>query len=266
MFALEGEFRLRVVEALVHGLERYLLPPRRVVAGLAALREGAMVRVFVTVGTLAEWNSGVSGFAVRSRCVALGALHLCVQSGQRIARLAMIELPNVDGFPVFKVVTRLTGLSETSVVWILVASCTGGGQTEVSPSEIFDSDRDAFRGGNSRRCMTAIAAQSRMLAFESVSRLFVIECLDVPLDEREIFAIVFRVAARALLARIRRNVVSGVQSPVSSDAACDLRMTIQALQSRLSAEFVTTGAIRRSVQRLMGAGERAGRNLCRSAT
>ena len=39
-----------------------------------------------------------------------------------------------------------------------------------------------------------------MLAFEGISCFFVIEALDIPLDQREIFAIVLGVTARAFLA------------------------------------------------------------------
>ena len=49
-----------------------------------------------------------------------------------------------------------------------------------------------------------------MLAFQQVSRFFVIESLDVPLDQREVFPVVLRVASGAFLAGAGKNVVGGV--------------------------------------------------------
>lgn len=51
-----------------------------------------------------------------------------------------------------------------------------------------------------RRVMALVTGQACMLAFESVSRFFVVEILEIPLDQREIFAVVLGVTARALLA------------------------------------------------------------------
>jgi len=51
-----------------------------------------------------------------------------------------------------------------------------------------------------RRIMALVTRQSGVLTLEGVSRLFVIEALDIPLDQREVFSVVLGVAARALLA------------------------------------------------------------------
>jgi len=82
-----------------------------------------------------------------------------------------------------------------------------------------------------------------MLPFEQVSRFLVIERLDVPFDQREIFAIVFRVTARALLAGTGRNVVGCMQSLVGVEAHSDFGVAIQALERSLSTELVATGAV-----------------------
>ena len=216
-------------------------------AGLTPLRKAAVVRISVAIGTLVEWNSCVSWFVVRSRRVAPGTRNLRVQSGQRIACLAVIELPDVDRLPVFEVVARLASLAQTPVVRVLVAGGTGGRQAEISTAEVFDLNGRAFCGWNSCRRVATIATQPRMLAFENVSRLFVIEGLDVPLDEREVFAVVLGMAACALLARAWRDVVGCVQSFASDETACDLGMAVQALQSGLSAKLVASGAVRGSV-------------------
>ena len=46
-----------------------------------------------------------------------------------------------------------------------------------------------------------------MLAFQQISRVFVIEGPDVPLDQRKVFAVVLRMTPGALLAGADRNVV-----------------------------------------------------------
>ena len=87
MLAFQRELRFRVVEAFIHRLQRNLLPAAGVVARLAALREAAVVRIFVAVRAGIERNAGILRLPIRSVYMALGALHLCVQSGQRIACL-----------------------------------------------------------------------------------------------------------------------------------------------------------------------------------
>lgn len=48
--------------------------------------------------------------------------------------------------------------------------------------------------------MALVTGQPCMLAFEGVSRFFMIEALEIPLDQGEVFAVVLGVAAPALLA------------------------------------------------------------------
>src|ERR1700692_1917602 len=47
MFSFERKLRLRVVKTLIHRRDRNLLPARRAVAGLAALRKTPAMRIFV---------------------------------------------------------------------------------------------------------------------------------------------------------------------------------------------------------------------------
>ena len=97
-----------------------------------------------------------------------------------------------------------------------------------------------------------------MLAFERVSSLLVIESLAIPLDQREIFSVMFRVTARAFLARAGIDVIGRMQSLMRSDARRDLAMTVQTLESRRRSEFVATSTVCGPVQRRMRAGERTG--------
>ena len=98
------------------------------------------------------------------------------------------------------------------------------------------------------RRMAPVARQPCMLAFERVSSLLVIEGLDIPLDQREIFSIVFRVAARAFLARAWIDVIGRMQSSMRSDARGNLAVTIQTLQSGCRSQLVATCAVGRTVQ------------------
>ena len=96
--------------------------------------------------------------------------------------------------------------------------------------------------------MALAAPQDRVLAFEQVSSFLVIERFDIPLDQRKVFTVMLRVATGAFLAGAGRNVVSGVQAFASRKPCGNFGVTVQALQRRLAAKFVTTGAVGGSVQ------------------
>lgn len=107
MLTFKGKFGFGVIKALAHLLQRNLLPAIGAVAGLAALREAAMMRILVAVRTLVEWKADILRLAIRSVGMALCALHLRMQPSQRISRLRVIKLADADRFPVLKVVTGL---------------------------------------------------------------------------------------------------------------------------------------------------------------
>ena len=176
-----------------------------------------MMRVFVTIGALVERNAHVLRLAVRPVGVALGALYLGMQASQgiaglRVVKLGLTGLADIDRLPVHKIVALQAVRSEAAFVLIFVAGNATRRQTKIGSARILDFDRRAFLGRDVGRVMAFVACQTSVLAFEQVSRFLVIERLDVPFDQREIFAIVFRVTARALLAGTGRNVVSRMQS------------------------------------------------------
>ena len=121
MFAQQGELGLGMVKALVQRLQVNLLPSARVVAGLAALRETAMMRVLMAIGTLVERDAYILRLAIGAVDVALGALHLGVQSSEWIPSLGVIELAHVDRLPVHEVVAGLAVRTEAPFVLVLVA-------------------------------------------------------------------------------------------------------------------------------------------------
>jgi len=266
VLAFKRELGLGMIEALVHGLERNLLPSAGTVARLAALREAPMVRIFVTIGTLIEGNTNVLRFAVGSIHVAISALYLRMQASQRITGLRVIKLgltglADIDRLPVREIVALKAILAEAALVLILVAADATRRQTEVSAAWIFDLDGRTFLRGDARWVVALAALQARVLAFEQVSGFLVIERLGIPLDQREVFPVMLRVASGTFLAGAGRDVVGGVQAFASRKPGGNFGVTVQTFQCRLAAKFVTTGAFSGSVQRLVRPRERSRRDL-----
>ena len=110
---------LGVIEALIYRTDRNLLPAARVMAGLACLREAALVRIAVAVRAFAEWEPDIARLVVRSRGMALCACDLRMKPGERIAGFPVIELADV--FPPCRVVTLLAVRPQASIVLVLVA-------------------------------------------------------------------------------------------------------------------------------------------------
>jgi hypothetical protein len=89
------------------------------------------MRIFMTIRALIESDSRVSQLIVWSRRMALGALDLSVQTGERISRLRVIKLADADYLPVFEVMTLLAGCFETSTMRILMTTGTSGRQAQI---------------------------------------------------------------------------------------------------------------------------------------
>jgi hypothetical protein len=242
VFALQRKLRLGVIKALIQRLSGDLFPSACVVAGLAGLPgEASTVGVLVAVRALVERNPRILRLAIRFVGVALRALHLGVQPRQWVARLRVIELGNADLLPVFEIVALLTGRTKAALMGVLVTTAACGGETEIGPVQVLDLDGWAVGGRDARRIVAFVAGKAGVLAFEHVARFLMIEGLDIPLDQREVLAIVLRVAARALLAGVGRNVVGGVQAFVGGKPCRNLGMTVQTFQSRLPAKLVAAG-------------------------
>jgi|SRR5579859_817753 len=95
-------------------------------ARLASLGKAAVVRILVAIGALVERNTHVLRLAVGTVRVALGALHLGMQAGQRIARLRVIELRGADRFPILEIVALLAGRTKPAFVLILMTANAPG--------------------------------------------------------------------------------------------------------------------------------------------
>ena len=230
-------------------------------AGLASLGKAAMVWIAVAVTALVEWDTGVPRLAILAGSMALGAGDRGVQSSQRIPRLAVIELTDIDGFPVFHIVALLAGRTQSPIMWVLVTRCTSGRETKVGAAQVFDLDGCALRSSNARRRVATVAIQRGMFSYQRVSRLLVIERFGVPLDKWKIFAVMIGVTTRALFAGAGLNVVGSVQASACHYSPGNLRMAVHAAKGGRSAQLVAGGAVGRSVEKLVGTGQRPRRNL-----
>ena len=111
----------------------------------------------------------------------------------------MIELAG-GNFPTVVIVALQAGLSESALVFILVAGGARRRDTEKGLVQIFELDTFTVRPRHVFRRVTPIAGQARVLTFKRITGLLVVKGPDVPLDQRKIRAIVLGVAASAFLA------------------------------------------------------------------
>lgn len=92
--------------------------------------------------------------------------------------------------------------------------------------------------------VTAAASEPRVLALKHISRLFVIEGLDVPLNQGRIFAVVFRVATHTVLTGSRFQVIRSVQASPRCNAGRNLTVTIHTFEFGFAGrQSMTSGAI-----------------------
>ena len=176
----------------------------------------------------------------------------------------MIELTDADGFPVAGVVTLQTIGSEAAVVLVLMTGSTAGRNSKKCPGYVLDLDVRAFVLRDMFWRVTLVTLQPDVFSFEFPVGLRVIEMLEVPFCQGEVFAIVLGVAGNTFQTRARLEVVGSVQTFSHLDAPGNFGMAIQALESGFSGrEFMAGGAVGEAVDRLVSAGKRAGRNLGR---
>jgi len=199
VLSLQRVLRLGVIEVLIHHRQGNPLPTRGAVAGLAALREAAMMRIRMAIGALRERQSCVPRFAVGAGGMALFTLHLRMRAGQRIPRFGVIKLGQVDRLPVGVIVTLQTTRTQPSLMRVLMAGSAGLRYSQKTARQVLHLDRSALLRCDVIGTVAASASHARMFSFENVSGKFVVERLGIPLDQRKILAVMFGVATRALL-------------------------------------------------------------------
>lgn len=111
----------------------------------------------------------------------------------------MIELINVDRLPIREVVALRTVRAQAALVLIRMAVRARLGDAQESAIQI-RLDPHTLKRRDFQRGVALVAAQARVPPFERITGLLVIEDLDVPLDQREVLAVMFRMAADAFLA------------------------------------------------------------------
>jgi len=90
-----------------------------------------------------------------------------------------------------------------------------------------------------------------VLALKQISGFFVVEGLDIPLDEGEILAVVIGVAAGAFTAGADGYVVGRVKTLVGRNAAAYFGVAFDAFEGCLAAKLVTAHTVGRSTERLV---------------
>jgi len=261
VFSLQRILGFCVVKVFANRSQRDFLPALGAMAGLAALRETPVVRVVVAIRTLGKRNPRIARLGVRARHVALLALHLDVQSGQRILRLGVIKLADVDRLPIRVVVALNTIRAQASFMRILVARGAGLGHAQKAARQVLHLDRWTRCGSDVVGGMTLYTRYARMFALQQVPGELVIEGLRVPLDQWKILAVMFRVTLRALIARPLRDVVRGMESLPRRQTSGDFRVAVKTLQRGRAVELMTRRAVGRPIQRLVSPRKRPGRNL-----
>jgi hypothetical protein len=266
VLAEQRVLRLRVVKSEAR---QQLFPPGSRVAVFASLRlERSFVRIDVAVEAGLEFHVLVTGRpAGHIRLVAFLAFDLDVKTCQRIPGLGVVEL--FRRLPVRKIMTLQAVVSELALVNIFVAWHAILRQAEKGFRRILHLNERAFLGNHVAGHVTFFTSHNGVLSFQVVPRQPVIKLFfrGLPVDQIKVRAIVFEMAADALLPIRIPHLYLGVISVFCSNSLRYFFMAIQAFESRgASAELVTARALRGSSKRLMGFGEGARRDLSASKT
>ena len=155
--------------------------------------------------------------------------------------------------------------AQPAAVRILVAGHAILGQAEPRAGQILDLDLSPLRGENIRWRVALGALDLRVLSFQNISRLAVVEGIDrpIPVNQIEVRAVMFRVALGAFLAVGRVFHQGGVQPAMVPQSLRDLHMAFHAFQfPGRDAQRMTARALRRPTQGLMGFGQRPRGKLC----
>lgn len=229
MLAQQRIFRFRVVE---FELRQNLLPARGRVAVFANLwLERTFVRIHVAIEACLELHVLISRRAAQDiRLVALFARDLNVLAGEGIAGLRMVKL--LCGLPVGKIVALQAIVAELPFVHIFMARHAILREPEKRLGKILVLNKRALFADHVHRRMTFLAGNSRVLAFQLVAGLLVIKLFlgRFPVNQVEIFAVVFEVAANAILSVWIAHLNLVVIPVLGREASRDFLMAIQAFE------------------------------------
>jgi hypothetical protein len=184
--------------------------------------------------------------ALRSRFVALLAGHHLVFPGKRIDRTPVIEAGS--GPPGILLVAAFAIRSLLAPVHVLVAGSALPAKAEERVVQVFYLDLRARAGQNQFRHVTLLAGKGPMFPFESHSGFGrVIETFALQPDEGELFAVMVRMAPRAVGLARGTLVFVRMKARMSVQPALDFHVTFEALKTACPpawSEVVTGSAFR----------------------
>ena len=249
VLSLQRKFRGAVIKVAGRAVE---FPPRSNVARLAGapeldVLERAAVRVHMTVlATAVHEALEQERLAFSRRFVALLAGHHLVFPGKRIDRTPVIEAGS--GPPGILLVAAFAIRSLLAPVHVLVAGSALPAKAEERVVQVFYLDLRARAGQNQFRHVTLLAGKGPMFPFESHSGFGrVIETFALQPDEGELFAVMVRMAPRAVGLARGTLVFVRMKARMSVQPALDFHVTFEALKTACPpawSEVVTGSAFR----------------------
>jgi len=260
VFAEQRIFRFGVVE--IETREKGL-PAIGGVARVTRLLEFTLVRIKVTGVAGIKFHVAIARrTARRIGLVALFAGDLGVQPGKRVAGLRVVKI--LRAFPAFKIVAFGAFVPELAFVRILVARLAILRHAEVRLGEVFFLDEGLRCRCHVIRGVALFAWNRGMLAFELITGETVVELLfrRLPVDDVEIFAVVFEVAANTILAVRIFHLNLGMIAVLTGEGLGDFLVAVEAFKcGNASAKDVTGVALRGARKGGVGFRKRARRNL-----
>ncbi len=140
MFSKQRKLRLGMIKRAIHLGCCNPVPACGAMTGLTSLREAASMRIGMAVVAAAKWDSGVARLVVGPRSVTLQAGNLDVQTGKGITRERMVEVSNIDFFPLGEVVTLQAVGAQPALMLVLMAISAVGGDAQKCFTQILDFD------------------------------------------------------------------------------------------------------------------------------
>lgn len=260
MSARQRVFRFRMVK--LHGRIDFF-PACRRVTGFA----GAFKRSFMWIGVAVragfKFHAAIFHRFVRTgREVAFFAYHLGMHASQRIFGFRVIELLRL--FPVGDVVAALAIVAKLSFVDVLMAACAVLGKAHERGGKIFISNQCAQGWNHVRWCMALLARHGCMLFHKRIAGQPMIELLDgrFPMHQRKILAVVFQMAAHAILAIRIFHPQLRVVALIRGQSFRDFLVAFETFEGWCACpELMARSALRGTAEGFVGFGERTGRNL-----
>jgi len=200
-------------------------------AGLTEFLELTFMRIEVAARAGGEFHVVVAWRAAgRIGLVTLFAGDFHVQAGEWITCFCVIEV--LGGFPILNVVALHALSAELPFVRIVVARGAIGRKAEVGFGEVVILDEGFFCGDHVRGGVAFFTGDVGVLALQRIAGEAVIEFCRwrFPVDDIEIFSVVFEVAANAILAGRIVHLELEVVAVFGGEGLGNFLMAIEALE------------------------------------